>query len=140
MCQLCIKEGKEKATVYIGESARTPYDRGVEHLRLIQKNDTESPAVEHTTEAHPGQETSFTMEVITFPKTTLQRQVLEGHHIALNEKQNLINRRGEWGQNLPPKMIIEGQEQTIGKRQRGRQGQEGQKKRRRVKSPEAHRE
>ena len=64
---------------------------------MIQRNDTESPAVEHTIEAHPGQETSFTMEVIAFPKTTLQRQVMEGHHIALNEKQNLINRRGEWG-------------------------------------------
>ena len=94
VCQLCIKEGREKSTVYIGESSRTPYDRGAEHLRLMERNDLESPAVEHTTEMHPCQETSFSLEVIRLPKTTLQRQVMEGHYISLNEKQNLINRSG----------------------------------------------
>ena len=123
-CRICTNEGREKQTVYIGESARTPFDRGAEHLKLMEREDKESPAVEHTMEMHPGQETSFSMEVISLPKTTLPRQAMEGHHIRLNEGQNLINRCGEWGQNLPPKMIIEGQDQ-VNKRTQGKpQGQE----------------
>merc|ERR1712081_132875 len=73
------KRVKREANVYVGESARTPFDRGAEHLKLMEREDKESPAVEHTQEEHPGQETSFSMEVINFPRTTLQRQAMEGH-------------------------------------------------------------
>ena len=128
VCKICTQEGREKQAIYVGESARTPFDRGAEHLKLMEREDPESPAVEHTQEMHPGQETSFSMEVISFPKTTLQRQAMEGHYIGLNEGQNLLNRRGEWGQNLPPKMIVQGQEQVQKKRQVKRQGQGNQSK------------
>ena len=85
VCNICKKESREKPAVYIGESARTPFDRGYEHLKLMEREDKESPAVEHTQEEHPGQETSFSMEVSNFPRTTLQRQAMEGHFIRLFE-------------------------------------------------------
>ena len=48
------------------------------------------------------------MNIVAYPKTALQRQATEAHHITLNENNNLLNRRGEWGQNLPPKLVVEG--------------------------------
>ena len=37
------------------------------------------------------------------------RQALEAHHIELHEGKgvNLLNRRGEWGSNLSPQMVVE---------------------------------
>ena len=59
-------------------------------------------------EEHKGEEVKLTMNVVSYPKTALQRQATEAHHITLNENNNLLNRRGEWGQNLPPKLVVEG--------------------------------
>ena len=71
-------------------------------MALIDKEDLESPCVEHRDADHPGQEVSFKTEVKCFPKTTLMRQTMEAHVIEMNMgKSKVINRRGEWGQNLP---------------------------------------
>ena len=63
------------------------------------------------------------MEVKCFPKTTLMRQTMEAHVIEMNMgKSKVVNRRGKWGQNLPPKLVVEGQEGSQdgkGKRSRG---------------------
>ena len=45
VCNICTREAREKQILYIGESSRTPYDRGAEHLKLMEKEDRESPAV-----------------------------------------------------------------------------------------------
>ena len=39
------------------------------------------------------------------------RQATEAHHIGLNAGNNVLNRKGEWGQNLPPKLVVEGTEE-----------------------------
>ena len=44
-CRICQKSGLE--VKYYGESARTSYDRGVEHLYALEKMNKESPLVEH---------------------------------------------------------------------------------------------
>ena len=133
-CKLCLQEGKN--SFYIGESARTPYDRGLEHLNLINREDRESPCVEHRDEYHQGQEVEFQMAVLSYPKTTLQRQATEAFQMDLHrEVKNclVINRRGEWGQNLPPKMVMDenGHVSKQSKR-RGNSNQEGVAKRRKV--------
>ena len=40
----------------------------------------------------------------------MMRQCLEAHHIeTLGKTCAILNRRGEWGQNLPPKLVLEGE-------------------------------
>ena len=48
------------------------------------------------------------VELVQRAPKPLERQILEGHLIANPKKGvKLMNRRGEWGQNLPPKFVLE---------------------------------
>ena len=66
-----------------------------------------SPLVEHSLKAHGDRIPSFRMKVVSYHKTNLMRQATEATRIQMMEGGNLLNRRGEWGQNLPPKLVIE---------------------------------
>ena len=63
-CMKCKEEGR--GAYYVGESARTPYDRGLEHLKAIRKGDMESPLVEHEEEYHGGLDAEITMKILWF--------------------------------------------------------------------------
>ena len=106
-CVRCKED--DRTSCYIGESFRTSYDWGLEHLNAMRTGDTNSPLVEHNNLEHQGEEPRFSMEIIARCKSSLQRQVEEGDQILRHEKYNLLNRRGEWGQNLPPKLGVEEQ-------------------------------
>ena len=80
---------------YIGESARSTYERAREHLDLINKIDPESPIIEHKLECHRDNPVSSTMEVIRKVKRPLQWQTLEGLLIAEQKGGPLLNRKGE---------------------------------------------
>ena len=47
------------------------------------------------------------MKVIAVPKSTMLHQCLEGHEISKLSEGTCINRRGEWGKNLPPKLTVD---------------------------------
>ena len=101
-CTKCLETGRH--TVYFGESSRTSYDRGLEHQKLLQDHSPESPLYEHHQEDHPDMEPDFRMKVLGVFKRPLQRQTKEGQLIADFKGGNLLNRKGEWGQNLPPQI------------------------------------
>ena len=104
-CQTCLKEGAK--VYFIGESSRTLFDRGLEHLTAIRNQNMKSPMVEHAVEKHQG-ELEFTIESLCFPKTSLQVQATEAMEIENHRaKFMVLNRRGEWGQNLPPRLTLE---------------------------------
>ena len=103
---------------YFGESSRTGYDRGLEHQRALANRDEESPLVEHMMNAHPGiQELDngqFEMKVKSVHPGPLQRQCEEAHMIQTFSGDTILNRKGEWGQNLPPRLSIEDETYTAG--------------------------
>ena len=117
-CMRC-KE-REVSTQYWGESARTGFDRGVEHLRGLQNQDPNSVLWEHHSEHHGDQEDpEYKMKVEQVHKSTLSRQAAEGLAIDGFKGDILLNRKGEWGYNLAPSLSVEGQDQG-GKRSGGR--------------------
>ena len=124
-CQECLEGGKK--SIYIGESAHCGFDRGQEHIKAMESEDQESPLVEHRDTEHPGREIRFKMIVKEFPRTTMMRQCLEAHHIeTLGKTCAILNRRGEWGQNLPPKLVLEGDNiPEIGKNRKRARKKEG---------------
>ena len=97
--------------VYFGESSRTCYDRGAEHGVALSKMDINSPLVEHHQEHHEGRTPKFTMELVQRFTRPLERQVMEGVLIQEFRGDYLLNRRGEWGQNLPPQFTTVREEQ-----------------------------
>ena len=54
-----------KQSTYYGESARTLYDRGAEHLASLKRGDPESVFVEHQRELHQQEEdVQFSMRLV----------------------------------------------------------------------------
>ena len=104
-CNTCKELGKE--VKYHGESSKCGYDRGLEHLMALSNTNEDSPLVEHQLEQHPNVPHNFTMEIESFHSTPLSRQTQEASLIEEFSGDQILNRRGEWGQNLPPKLAID---------------------------------
>ena len=103
-CQNCLSIGRQMH--YIGESYRSSWDRAQEHQAALRNKDMESPLWEHHAECHGDLEPKFSMKVVSKQRKPLQRQTLEGILVSQAEEGTLMNRKGEWGQNLPPKLEI----------------------------------
>ena len=71
-CQNCKTNGLE--VKYFGETARTPFDRGVEHLAALKNFNPESPLVEHAINDHGGVLPEFTMSISSFHPKAFERQ------------------------------------------------------------------
>ena len=93
-CQTCLESG-EKEAVYYGESSRTPYERGLEHQKLIDAGSIESPMVEYQEENRQEEPIKFNMEVISQEPRPLHRKTLEGVLISEHKGGALLNRKGE---------------------------------------------
>ena len=72
--------------------------------------------VENSLTEHPDCEPDFRMSIVGVYRRPLQRQTKEGQLIEDFKGGNLLNRRGEWGQNLPPKFEIVTEQYTNGKK------------------------
>ena len=112
---ICAEEGNK--TQYIGETSRSTFERMEEHRKIIMKKKTESPLIEHHIEKHENQEPSFRAKVVLSVQKPLERQCREGYLIGNPpEGVTLMNRKGEWGQNLPPKFTYDQPQDEQGKR------------------------
>ena len=99
-CLICQEEEGNPGTSYIGE----------EHRKAMAKLDPESPMVEHQEEKHQGQPIRVAMKLVAKVPRPLDRKVTEGVLIA-SSLQPLMNRKGEWGQHLPPQYgLLDGEE------------------------------
>ena len=94
-----MEGGKEG--VYIGESARTAFNRGADHLSAMRTLNEESPLVEHSLKAHGERVPRFKMEILKYCKTNLMRQAMEANRIQSMVGKNLLNRRGGGGRTSP---------------------------------------
>ena len=79
-----VEEEKRKARryVYIGETNRSVYERGLEHHNDIAACKTSSHMLRHLLEAHEEEEEDwknieFGMRVLKITQTAFERQILE---------------------------------------------------------------
>ena len=106
-CLDCKKKGKE--VEYIGESARTMYDRGNEHLNDLLTENKGKPLWEHVKEEHEGEvrTSSFKMKLIKKNKSALQRQIREALEIEGSGAEVVLNMKGEWNGSRIPRIRVE---------------------------------
>lgn len=90
-CLDCEKDGKK--SVYIGETGRSAYTRGVQHMNAIgnPEGHTSNAFARHIIEKHDGEETDFKIDVVRSYKKPLERQVREGVEIFRTEADNILN-------------------------------------------------
>ena len=88
VCQVCHHK-------YIGETSRTVYTRGKEHLRALEKREESSVLWRHSCNNHGGDIPGFTMNVTgTFHNDVMLRQITESVQINQVGEGQLINTKG----------------------------------------------
>ena len=80
-CTKCINDN-DKERVYIGETSRSAYARGKEHLTSLSRKEEGSPLWKHSIEIHEGHVPGFCMSVTgQFRNDAMLRQISEAVRI-----------------------------------------------------------
>ena len=92
-CGRC--EGEKKTSVYVGESGRSAWERGGDHLRAWRAKEEGSFLWKHSVNEHGGElrEEDVKMRVVSTPRKALQRQVEE------EQEGNIMNSKKGYGTN-----------------------------------------
>ena len=104
-CQECQLKGVD--SVYIGESARSYFERGLEHQQDYSAKKEESHMHEHAVEMHAHEAPpTFGMKVLQKHRTPLYRQLHEAVLIA-RSRSVLLNAKSEYNRCLLPTLSVE---------------------------------
>ena len=116
ICCLKCKE-KNRVVEYVGESSRTGFDRGDNHLVDLRSEREGKPLWQHSQEEHGGLLVSedFKMKVLKKYKTPLERQIGEALEIERRTltADVLLNKRGEWNGTRVPRLRLESIEEEV---------------------------
>ena len=93
-CQVCAAE-------YHGETSRTMFCRGDEHLKALSLKSKESVLWSHCLAKHDGNDVQFRMKASSYFSDPLTRQVEEA--VRIFHTSNPINRKGEWRKTAIPR-------------------------------------
>ena len=104
------KEKKEGPVYqYIGESSRSMYERGNEHLKDLEHRRTKSHILRHCEDVHPEmspEDVKFGMKQLSSHRTAFERQIREA--VLIDEKNGpfLLNSKLEYTRCCIPKMAL----------------------------------
>ena len=106
-CLECKKNNVE--VEYIGETARTIYDRGEEHLSDLINEVKGKPLWEHIVEKHESRYEIgwFKIRLLMKHRTALQRQIREALKIENSGAEIILNKKNEWNESRIPRLRVE---------------------------------
>ena len=90
---------------YIGETNRSMFERGWEHLNDYHNLSTKSHMLKDTVEMHPQENLKaiqFGMKVVRYTKSTFDRQICESVEIQGSRNHHLLNSRSEYNRKACP--------------------------------------
>ena len=100
VCQVCHHK-------YIGETSRSAYTRGKEHLRALEQREEGSVMWRHSCDKHGGDVPGFIMNVTgMFQNDAMLRQITESVRIHQVTEGQLINTKGEWSYFQIPRAVV----------------------------------
>ena len=94
---------------YIGETSRSNYERGIEHLKDLEFQRPKSHLLRHAVEIHPNvppETLKFRMKILSSHRTAFERQICEAVLIDLNSGPNLLNSKLEYTRCCLPKFTV----------------------------------
>ena len=101
-CLTCRKEGRRR--IYLGETSRSPYQRGTEHAKEVKEAVPSHPLVIHCLEEHGGTIQPILMRTLSAHLTPMDRQVQESLNIIqeMRKEGSCLNQKSEWaGTKIP---------------------------------------
>ena len=94
--------------VYIGETSRSIYERGLEHMNDKENLKKDSHMIKHYFDKHEGEELEkmeFGIKIVKNTKTAFDRQILESVLIqAKKKKHHILNSRSEYNRCALPRL------------------------------------
>ena len=95
-----LKQLKEQIRLhkYVGETSRSVYERGFEHLSDYQNLSTKSHMLKHKVDKHPEEDLEnikFGITIIKSAKSSFNRQIYESVLIQTSKTHHLLNSRSE---------------------------------------------
>ena len=102
--ELVCQASKSK---YVGETSRTAYTRGREHLHALERRMGSSVMRRHCCDRHDRNEVNFVMNVTgVFRDDAMLRQITESEVINKVEEGKLINSKSEWNYVRIPRAVV----------------------------------
>ena len=98
---------KVKRYIYIGETARSSYERGWEHINDIDQLKPSSHMLRHLIDQHSNEEwegVNFHMRVLKYTRSSFDRQILESVLIQNNRNHHILNSRSEYNRCALPRL------------------------------------
>ena len=121
-CPVCREDGKgpcdrqsviydikcaECNDIYIGETSRSAYSRGKEHMKSLAKKEERSALWKHCKEKHNSQMQKFEMNVTgSYSNDAMLRQISEGVRIGQVPEGSLMNSKNEWNYFRVPRAVV----------------------------------
>ena len=111
-CEVCHerkeKEGEAKEMVYIGESARTGFERAEEHETDYAKATEDSHMYKHWQTEHEAEDRpTFSMRILRRHKSAFVRQINEAVLIEMHSvKDNILNSKSEYNRCQLPRLNV----------------------------------
>jgi hypothetical protein len=109
-CKLCddIKDDSGKGTLalYIGETSKSGYERGLQHAAGLLKKKDDNVMHKHMMIHHQGLEPNFVMTVTGRFKGCLPRQEDEGTRLRESKAKILLNSKMQWHQPAISRVIV----------------------------------
>ena len=107
--ELDKEKAKIKRYVYIGETNRSAYERGIEHQQDVTGCKTSSHMLRHLLHQHEDEEPDwdkikFGMTIIKSCRTAFERQILESVEIQKARDQLIMNDKSEYNRCALPRL------------------------------------
>ena len=96
--------------IYLGETSRSGYERGFEHLDMLATLSSKSVMLRHLLLKHEERDMSevkWGMRITSYNRTAFERQLEEAVNIERTSKSNIniLNSRSEWASCALPRLV-----------------------------------
>ena len=99
------------AFVYVGETARSGWERATEHVRNYRKRLEDSCLEKHASDSHKGERRpKFAMKVVKQYETAFRRQIAEAVRIRTRAREpgvTVLNSKGEYSRCELPRLVVD---------------------------------
>ena len=95
---------------YIGESSRSAYERGFEHLDMLARLSSKSMMLKHILAVHENKDMSeieWGMSITSYKRSAFDRQIDEAVRIdrEFRNNKNILNSKSEWANSALPRLV-----------------------------------
>ena len=101
-----LEERRDKASLYVGETARSIHERALEHWRDAETDKEESHMMDHQQESHGGEQPPLlNFKVVKKCKSRLERQASEAVRIQMHG--NVLNKKGLYNRCKLSRLVVD---------------------------------